>query len=356
MQHLKRDSALEAVELFRRLDAHDGESLLTSAGRADDVIQEFSSALIASLADESRVHGWRMQSLFRSLVVALDGCLLMTYIDRGEVFFDGDRVKPADFFLHLRDGRRILVDVKSHRARALAQDPFLVKFGRSEIDGLRRFGELYGAEVFLAIHFEGGNWTLVPLSALETGPSGGYRIGVEKAMTVSHLGLLGDQMIGTTPPIELTLLPNPSAPNHVDGAGHAHFTVGSFSISAGGRVLEGESARTLAFYLLQFGEWLVTEHSDVRESRLVSLSFIAAPESRNNPGENFEFVGSLARLFSRQFEGLTSTPDGVVALDFMPAPGALKELIPRDVTSSEIPLWLFELVPSGESEESTAPL
>ncbi|MFE4726136.1 hypothetical protein [Microbacterium sp. NPDC056736] len=345
MQHVKRDPALEAVELFRRLDASDDKALLSAPGRASEVVRQFAEALDSSLANASRVQGWRMQSLFRSLVVALDGCCLMTFIDKGEIFFEGDPVKAPDFFLHLRDGQRILVDVKSHRSRPAAQDPYLVKFSQSEIDALRRFGVLYGADVFLAVHFEGGNWTLLPLDALTLGPGGGYRIGVAEAMKASHLGLLGDRLIGTVPLLEIVVIPDMASANHVDNEGKAEFAVGSLEIRAGGKTLETPASQSLALFLLQFGDWEMSEHATVDDSRLVSMTWRAAPTERRNEREHFEFVGSLARMFSRRFEGLTATPEGPVALDAMPEPGAVKRLIPEDLTSSELPLWVFELEP-----------
>lgn len=344
MQHVKRDPALEAVELFRRLDTPGDGALLNAPGRASDVVRQFSEALDSSLASASRVQGWRVQSLFRSLVVALDGCLLLTFIDKGEIFYEGDPVKAPDFFLHLRDGQRILVDVKSHQSRPRAQDPYLVKFSQNEIEALRRFGDLYGADVFLAIHFAGGNWTLVPLDALTLGPGGGYRIGITEAMTVNHLSLVGDRLIGTLPLLEIVITPDDTSPNHVDESGKAQFTIGTVEVRAGGKKLETLASQSLALFLLMYGDWEASEHIDVVDGRLVSMTWRAAPTERLNKRERFECVGSLARMFSRHFEGLTAIPEGAVALDAMPQPGVIKRLIPEDLASSELPLWVFEIV------------
>lgn len=343
MRPVKRDVALEAVELFRRMDAAaEDKKLLTSEGRADSVIQAFSHALVSSLSDESRIRGWKAQSLFRSLVVALDACLLLVDVDRGEIFFDGDRVKAPDFFLHLRDGRRMLVDVKAPNVlRGGHVRP--VTFSASEYNGLLRFGELYGAEVFIALHIPGGHWTLVPLEGVSRGPGGGYRIELADAMTKNHFGALGDRAVGVRPPLEIasqsilsdTPSSQPSSSPSID----------RIEYRDGARRLKTLEAQTLVSFFVATGDWEISHETVTDESGVVIQRVVAAPEVRANPEEHFEFVGTLSTMYSRYFEGLTTTPGGNIAIDVPATPGSLARLIPDNLEESELDLWIFELAP-----------
>jgi hypothetical protein len=60
-----------------------------------------------SLQKESRLHGLRVEALFRAILVALGHFTLLTDIDGGEPYFDdaGGPVKLPDFSIVDRDGQ-----------------------------------------------------------------------------------------------------------------------------------------------------------------------------------------------------------------------------------------------------------
>src|SRR4051794_13290040 len=102
MRKLGRQPArLDTLDLFRQLDA--GTGPINDPARVEAFLSEVRAPLSQALSTDSTVHGWRAQALFASLVVALDGCELLFTVDSGEVFVDGDDVKPPDYLLVLRD-------------------------------------------------------------------------------------------------------------------------------------------------------------------------------------------------------------------------------------------------------------
>jgi len=242
LQKLPRNAAMDGVDLYRRLDQPGSTGGLADPARVDAVLDEVRRSLLADLGTEPTVRGWRAQALFASLVAALDECDLMTLVDTGDIYFEGASVKPSDYFLHLRSGQRILVDVKSVELRG--DDPLAmpVKFGAVEVERMRRFGELFGADVYLALYYPSMPlWTLVRLDDLRAGPGGGPRILVRDSLFQNQLSLLGDLYVGIESPLELVLRPDFSMPNHVDSSGRAEFTVGAVELRIGGRTLAGST-------------------------------------------------------------------------------------------------------------------
>jgi len=347
---MNRQPALDGLDLYRRLDESAERTAVNDDERIDAVTSQIGTALKTALSDPAIVRGWRAQALFASTVVALDGCELMTQVDLGEVFVDGDSAKAPDFFLHLRNGRRILVDVKGIRdAPQTPEHP--EKFGASEVTRLRRFGDLYGAEVFLAFYYSYlPMWTLVSLDDLSAGPGGGYRITFAEAMMRNKMALIGDRTIGVGQPLEMTVYPDASKSNTIAEDGQAQFTVGSFELRVAGTPVTSPLEARIVVFLMAYGEWPGSEVPSVAGGAVQSLTWGAKPDERANPKESFEIIGTLSSMYARAFEYGTTGPAGVTGLQIDPDPGMLVSLIPHDYDSEELPLWRFELVPDSPKE------
>jgi hypothetical protein len=336
---------LDGLDLYRRLDRLDRERAVNDSVRVNTVIDELHQGLAKALSTPTVVRGWRAQALFASMVAALDGCKMLTQVDLGEIFVDGDPVKAPDFFLHLRNGSRILVDVK-HVAAEPNASRFQAKFSASEIARLRTFGELYGAEVYLALYFSSiPIWSLVSIDDLAPGPGGGWRITLEDAMMQNKLVVLNDSLIGVKYPLELIICPDPLAPNWVDHDGKANFTIGAVEIRAGGREVRSEEGKRIAWFLMMNGDWLATDHATVEDSKLVNLTWRAQPEHVADSRQQFEFIGWLSSMYARQFESNTTGPAGVTGLDIRTEPGSLTSLIPHDYQSDDLQIWRFRIHP-----------
>lgn len=348
LQKLLRNAAMDGVDLFRRLDPPGGDTLIGDVTRIDAVLSEVRSNLLADLAVPTTVSGWRAQALFASLVAALDACELMTLVDTGDVYYDGPSVKPPDYFLSLRSGKRILVDVKAVELRK--EDPLAmpIKFGASEVERMRRFGELFAADVLLAFYYSAiPLWSLIPLDELVPGPGGGYRTTVKESILRNQIALLGDLAIGTRPSLECIIRPDTTRPNGVDSSGALHFVVGSVEYQLGGMPVTSDEGRRVLNFLMLYGGWEDEEEPVLNGGELVELRFTARPPE--DTGQGFEIVGSLSSMYSRMFESTTSSALGITALDMAIAPGSLVSLIPHDYDVPDVPLWRLQISPSSDA-------
>ncbi|HSH62481.1 MAG TPA: hypothetical protein VK988_23080 [Acidimicrobiales bacterium] len=343
MQKLGRQPArLDSLDLFRLLDTGSGGHV-SDPERVEAFLAKVRGPLSEALSAESTVHGWRTQLLFGSLVVALDACVLLFTVDHGEMFADGDDVKPPDFLLVLRDGRRMLVDVKSVPPKRPTGP---LRVSASEMDGLRRFADLLGGELFIAGLFTAmGEWVLVPAGAFELDERGRYAVDLLRAFQTSEMSALGDVMLGVVPPLRFDLVPAVSEPHQVGPDGTASFTIGAVELRVGGQLMVEEAERKLAMFLLRFSQWPSREDAEVDGSTLRRVSVVCEPEEPTH-GQGFEIVGKLSSMYTRWFYAATSDPDGgVSALDTSVEPGVLPALLPADFSSPRLPLWRFTLIP-----------
>ncbi len=313
-------------------------------------MEQIRSGLETALGSDSIVRGWRAQALFASTVVALDGCVMMTQVDLGEFYVDGDEIKAPDFFLHLRDGKRILVDVKSVDG-APETPEYIQTFGASHVRRLRRFGQLYGAEVYLAFYFSYHPlWLLISLDDLTLGPGGGFRITFADAFVNNKMSILGDRLVGAPAPLELQLLSDPSEPSGVTD-GKARLTVSDFKIRAGGREVLEEHPRQVALFLMMHGDWEESQYIATDEARVISVTIEKAPADDDDPTRypRADLIGALSTMYARLFEVGTSGPDGPTGLELKAEPGMLVSLIPHDYESAELPLVRLEVLPDPEA-------
>lgn len=355
LKKLPRNAAMDGVDLYRRIDVPTDGSVLSDPARIEAFMKELRTNLTQSLGTPSTVDGWRAQALFASLVAALDECDLMTLVDTGEIYYADESVKAPDYFLHLRSGRRILVDVKNVDLRH--EDPFEmpIKFSSSEIARLRVFGDRFGAEVFLALYIPAmATWSLVDLSDLVDGPRGGKRITIHQALMRNQLALLGDRHVGTAYPLEFVLRRDPSEPwaPRIDQDGHqsVQFRASAVELLAGGVPITDPQERRILHFFMLYGPWNEEEVPLIVDGELVEVRWRFTPDETHDGGK--EMLGTLASMYSRMFEYQTTSDIGPVALDIAVEPGTLITLIPHDFDfeAATLPLLLLAASP-GESTE-----
>lgn len=219
LEPLDRDPInLETLQLFRRVTG--SSSRLDDPETVEGFLAQISEALAASKDNRTRLRGIRTQALFAQLVLALDACELMLTVDAGDIYADGP-ISSGDFLLVLRDGRRLLVEVKTvSRSSKPSGDLDLIKSQRrairaKDVEGLRRAANLLGAEPYVAAYFEFMHmWSLVREKDLSR-HGANYKLQFSHDMMHNHMTLLGDRTFGVEKPIELRLYPHEGAqPKH----------------------------------------------------------------------------------------------------------------------------------------------
>ena len=255
--------------------------------------------------------GSQAQEMFGAMLVSLGRTELIKEEDAGCVYHRRDRMVVPDFRVFLRDGSKMLVEVKKHYQKDDAQRPFVCQ--RRYIKALRNYGEAMNLPVKLAIYFERWNiWTMVDLSV---GKPGRRRAEVEfsmmDAMSNDEMVRLGDYMIGTRPPLSLrVLVESEEMQEDADGQLLSKVRVRGVEYTCNGKVVTDRKERFLAHLLMTLGRWPVSEGVgtfDESGRRLVSVEHVAEPDTPDGEEpevcmQGFAMVCSLSEMFSAYYK------------------------------------------------------
>jgi hypothetical protein len=307
--------------------------------------------MAAAANSQSILHGWRVQTLFVEMVVSLGGVILIKQEDAGDVYFRGDKPKVPDFRIVLRDNSRLLVEIKNHWS-AREMDNFSMSVG--ELAGLKNYAGLVGdADLRLAVYWSRWNlWSLVKLDRL-TIADGRARISMSEALKANEMSDLGDMMLATKSPIRLKIPAQQLASG--DPRQGVAVRLGRPEWTCAGRLLQRKVERQLATFLMMYGPWPVNDRIDLRNGKVRSITFEAAPEM---PDENqdFESLTLLSSLYSNYFNQATLSESSTVrALGTSTNPRRLGSLVPMDYRSDNLPIWRF-VVQSSPGVAGTARL
>ena len=116
-------------------------------------------------------------------------------------------VQPPDYRIVLLDGTELLIEVKNcHHLKK----PLRLK--SDYVARLENYGRVLNRPVKLAIYWSRWCvWTMVPLEALRVAGAGST-LSFPDAMMTNEMAVLGDHMIGTTPPLAVRFLADPTKP------------------------------------------------------------------------------------------------------------------------------------------------
>lgn len=359
LEPLDRDPInLETLQLFRRV--------LGSDSRPDDpkaveaFVANVSDALHRVASNASRLRGIRTQALFAQLIVALDACELMLTVDAGDIYADGF-LSSGDFLLALRDGRRLLIEVKTvSRSYNAAGELDLDRSQRKEIrakdvEGLRRAATLLGAEPFFAAYFEFMHrWALVRLDDLA--PKGtNYTLLFTHDIMLNHMSILGDRTLGIEPPVEIRLHPAPGAEpvlRETVEEVEIPFTVARRTVHVGGQHVTDSDDMEFAIFLGIYGNWEPEFVPFVKDKK---VEYVSIHSGADEPveGQGFQIVGELSHLYSKYFMVRTSNEDGEsAALDIEATPSMIAKYRLRDPKDRQFRTWQLE-VRASEAEVTT---
>ncbi|MDJ0379084.1 hypothetical protein [Cryobacterium sp. PH31-L1] len=269
----------------------------------------------------------------------------MTFVDTGEIYYDGEHLKPADYFLALRNGRRIVVDVKDPGIDTAAKTTKPLKISDAERSRLQRFADLYGAELFIAAYVSVASmWLLLPIDSFTHQSTNSHTITLGDAVAANEMSILGDLSMGVMAPLRIDVWAELDQPRTIGKDGHAEFTPGKIILSSGAGPVVTTEDKNIIMFFIQYGHWNLRQDVETIGDQLVRLSMLVEP-LQDDVDQDFHIIGWLSQMYSRLFEGRTQNDLGVTALDIAVEPGALVSLIPHDFHSDDLPLWKFEVRP-----------
>lgn len=338
MKRIKRSpERFEVLDLFARL-SRDRNLDITK----DSVPRDFASLLGAALKDirsnQIAIHGRRIQEMFAYVAASLGTTTFIKLEDSGDVITSESGLAIPDYRLVLIDKSQLLIEVKNNHTSD-PKEP--LRLCANYLASLRRYGDLMAAPVFLAVYWS--RWNLWTLASVDQIPPAGLTL--LSAVLRNQMYRLGDQFVGTTPPLVLRMLADTSVPRRRDRNGFCNFRIGAVDFLCAGTKITDPTERAIAYQLMILGKWPEAD-SDVRldGEDLVHIDMIFAPEEQD-PSQHFQIIGDLSSMISRRFQLITTKERAVTSLSPSAEPGSLAVPIPADYKGTALPLWRLVVSP-----------
>ena len=294
--------------------------------------------------NEILVHGTRVEAMFSYVASALGHCETIKQEDAGELYCAKSDIAVPDFRVLTSGGEEFFVEVKNcHKVGT----KYRYRMTHEYLTKLRNYADMFDRKLKIAIYWSRHSlWTLVPLGALVS--DGRHcSISMEQCMKRNEMKVLGDSMVGTVPPITLTVITDPSQPRRVGSDGRTAFTISNIRLTCGGREVRDPFECKLAWFLFLYGDWNSGDPEiDVKDGELAQIYFEATKDRVE--GQQFTVLGFLSRLISLQFNELTAEEGEIVRLSPSTDPGELGILIPADFKGKDVRLWRFTMSPNYE--------
>ncbi len=337
---------LETLNLFSVLQSGDGRAIYDPANR-ESFLSQVDAGLTRALDSEATLHGIRVQALFGGMVVNLNTVRLLKVEDTGDCYYrSDDDVLVPDFRVITEAGKPLLIETKNH----FCKDPMkCYRIRATDLDALGRYAGLAGIPLRFAIYWAPWNqWTLNdPARFTRTGNYA--EIEFFAAMKENEMAALGDYTIGTTYPLTLRLTADMNKPREILADGKVSMWIGGSEIRVGGTVLEDNTERNIAFYLMMYGKWRYDGgHIELDRDGLPLAAVHTVSPEEITPNQGFEMIGSLSFLYSQAYNFLTLGEGGRVTKLNVKEPTSLAPVIPHDWKKKQLPLWRFILQPSYE--------
>jgi hypothetical protein len=356
---VRRDAGIDYVKLLAEHSRR-----VAVATYSAEAIKEFGDELQRSLAATAeathRIEGLRTEALFGAVVTALGDVSLLKAEDTGDIFYNGEDLQVPDYRIITRERVQLLVEVKTSSDRKFPPKP--MSFSHNYIERLRRYAELAGAELRVAIFWQGtGQWTLSSLAAFSAGSAGEqkWRLSYWRALATNEMATLGDRTIATPPPLRFRVLFNPDKSDHIAPGATGDFTVSvrGIRLLSRSKELSGMSAQ-IAWKLLWYGTWDELPPEDHYENgRLLWIDYPCAPSGwdENNPDhQGMAPIGGLSEMVSQVYLRSAVGTIHTSATDKALEPGYMREFIPADFVKQQlqIPIAMFTLQPNYEFDEA----
>lgn len=349
LRRIKRDPM--RFEVFEAFSAALGGKRINQEDALNDFLKNARDSVSSSLENDTFLHGQRTQNLFENVIVSLGKVKLIWEEDAGGGWYDGPDLHIPDFFVALTNGDRMLIEVKNYHG---IHGPY--KLRSSYWKGLRRYGELRGAPVYLALYWSRWNlWTVVPIDLMQLEDKKRV-LSMGDAMKANIMERFGDVMIATTPPLALHLIVDKTKPRSVEGD-QASFTIGDVKIFCGNNEVMEEFEKGLAWTFMWFGKWdSENTYLEYDSDKLPDRVIFECSVSEDNPDQDFEMLGSLSSMYSSSFRLATGEHEGkLTSIEVPVKPGQFGNLIPDDYKGQQLPIWRFRIKPSLVIGENGSP-
>lgn len=344
MKRKKRNpEKFDPVELFTAI----GRGLnytLDSEGDIQDFLDRVGKSLKSSISNPAMLHGKRVEAMFAHVAGALGKCRLIKQEDAGAVFVNGNDVEIPDYRLVLADGTALFVEVKNFRPKDYRED---FTIDANYLSKLEAYAALNGLPLKLALYFPNPNaWALLTKQAFTT-DGDVLRVNFIEAMIRNEMALLGDRKIATLHDLHIEFLGDPAECSVQDTNDEVQFTIRDIRITCGGKEVTDDPGKTIAFYLMRYGDWVEQENTALlQDGNVVGMRFVYAP-LKPVEEQSPQIAGTLSSMVSNAYKELTVRSGAVVALDVRHDPDVFSLGISEGYKGS-LPIWQFIQQPNYE--------
>lgn len=343
MKRIPRDpEKYEAVELFEAIGRKHGFSL-NDPKSSKEFLDKVSESFDRDKKNPIILYGKRTEYMFGYVASSLGKCQIIKKEDEGELYTADSNIQVPDWRIVTNSKEEFFVEVKNYHQNDPSA-PYSVN--EDYCVALENYGKLFGSEVKLAVYWS--RWNLWILISLKRIPQKGNQRVLEfpGILEMNQMNLLGDIMIGTTPPLTFRICADLSKPRTVGQDGVVQFTAGGFELYCGGNLIEDDDEKELAFYLMLYGDWQSSQpQANITNNCLESIDYVANPiEPVEN--QNFDILGALSGMISRKYKQMTNKQGEIARLAPSVEPGSLGILIDKSYKGKSLPLWRMEIRPN----------
>ncbi|WP_193452231.1 hypothetical protein [Pseudomonas nitroreducens] len=348
MKRLQRNpEKFEVIDLFTSVGKGRNYRLRADEN-FEDFIMRMRDSLKSSMANANLLHGKRIEALFSYVAGALGECLFIKKEDAGAVFSNIPNIQPPDYTVTLKNGSRMMIEVKNCHIGDF-KTPYKLK--KDYLKRLENYAAMQGAQLKIAIYFSRLNkWCLLSKSSL-TEKMGRYEINMISAIAKSEMAILGDRSIGVKPDIGIEFMADPEKESSINDDGTASLTISKVRIFNAGVEIHDYNEKSIAFYLARFGKLTCDLPQAIQEDgRLISIKFDfrVDDEDELHEGQEFLIVGDLSSMITNAYNEHTVYEQSVVSLDPELDPDFFAINIDPDHVSKDLPLWQFSIQPNHD--------
>ena len=320
--------------------------MLGDKASEEQFLQGISASFRQNKENPIIIHGRRIESMFGYVAASLGKCVAIKQEDGGELYVLDTNLQPPDYRIIMGDGYEFFVEVKNCHKR---EPSSRYSFKESYIQGLSKYARVFNRDLKIALYWSRRNiWTLFSIEKIPTS-NGRHSISMPESFKINEMSMLGDMMVGTTPPLVFRVITDSNKPRSVDKTGRVGFAIGGIELYCADTRIEHNVEQNLAFYFMLYGDWCESElEAKIENGELLFFDLNFSPFEPTHE-QKFEIIGRLSGMISRSYNDLTTSEKGVEQLIPLEEPGSLGVVIPPDYKGRHLPLWQFTQKPSYES-------
>ncbi|MGJ4958497.1 hypothetical protein ACQR1H_22870 [Bradyrhizobium sp. HKCCYLRH2015] len=306
-------------------------------------IADVRKSLGTAINNDILMHGQRTENMFAALVISLGHYELLNREDNGATHPSSEFQAP-DFRVVPKNAGQCLIEVKNFYDREPGRQLFEIK--PEYLAKLQRYADAVGCPLKFAIYWARWSaWALIDPADLKQ-QEGKLTCSMIEALKVNQMAMLGDRMIGTTPPLKFRVNVDKTKPREIKASGEVAFTPSYAAFYSGDVEITDPVEQNIAWILADVGSWICEGPlARIEDDQLEAVELIWMPVERSNPNERFETIGTLSTMFSRFYAAKTLDEHGIKQIEADVVPGWLSPLVASDLRSKALPLWRFILQP-----------